>query len=269
MNIALFASGSSGNCALVSDGDTHILLDAGISARRIRAGLSARDVTADALTGVLVTHEHSDHVKGLAVLLRHDPVPVYALPAVCAALRAQLRAQLPAGCLHEIMPDVPFCLGDVCVTPFATMHDAAGSCGYRLDGSARFGLCTDLGVVTDTVRAALAGVDCAVIEANHDPELLRTGPYPIYLKRRIASDRGHLSNESAGELAAFLAENGAQQLILGHLSRENNTPDTALAAVSAALAAAGFEPGVQPELYAAPAQTVFTLTAGKACVCCR
>lgn len=265
MNITLFASGSSGNCALVSDGDTHILLDAGISARRIRAGLSARDVTADALAGVLVTHEHSDHVKGLAVLLRHDPVPVYALPAVCAALRAQL----PAGCLHEIMPDVPFCLGDVCVTPFATMHDAAGSCGYRLDGSARFGLCTDLGVVTDTVRAALAGVDCAVIEANHDPELLRTGPYPIYLKRRIASKRGHLSNESAGELAAFLAENGAQQLILGHLSRENNTPDTALAAVSAALAAAGFEPGVQPELYAAPAQTVFTLTAGKACVCCR
>ena len=103
MNIALFASGSSGNCALVSDGDTHILLDAGISARRIRAGLSAQDVTADALTGVLVTHEHSDHVKGLAVLLRHDSVPVYALPAVCAALRAQL----PAECLHEIAPDAP------------------------------------------------------------------------------------------------------------------------------------------------------------------
>ena len=220
MNIALFASGSSGNCALVSDGDTHILLDAGISARRIRAGLSAQDVTADVLAGVLVTHEHSDHVKGLAVLLRHDPVPVYALPAVCAALRAQL----PAECLHEIAPDVPFCLGDVRVTPFATLHDAAGSCGYRLDGSAHFGLCTDLGVVTDTVRAALCGVDCAVIEANHDPELLRTGPYPVYLKRRIASDHGHLSNESAGALAVFLAENGAQQLILGHLSRENNTP---------------------------------------------
>lgn len=238
MNIALFASGSSGNCALVSDGDTHLLLDAGISARRIRAGLSAQDVTADALTGVLVTHEHSDHVKGLAVLLRHDPVPVYALPAVCAALRAQL----PAECLHEIAPDAPFFLGDVRVTPFATPHDAAGSCGYRIDGSAHFGLCTDLGVVTDTVRAALAGVDCAVIEANHDPELLRTGPYPAYLKRRIASDHGHLSNESAGALAVFLAENGAQQLILGHLSRENNTPRAALDAVSQALTDAGFLP---------------------------
>lgn len=100
MNIALFASGSSGNCALVSDGDTHILLDAGISARRIRAGLSAQDVTADALTGVLVTHEHSDHVKGLAVLLRHDSVPVYALPAVCAALRC-VRSCRPNVCMRS------------------------------------------------------------------------------------------------------------------------------------------------------------------------
>ena len=222
-------------------------------------------MTADALAGVLVTHEHSDHVKGLAVLLRHDPVPVYALPAVCAALRAQL----PAECLHEIAPDVPFCLGDVRVTPFATLHDAAGSCGYRLDGSAHFGLCTDLGVVTDTVRAALCGVDCAVIEANHDPELLRTGPYPVYLKRRIASDHGHLSNESAGALAVFLAENGAQQLVLGHLSRENNTPRAALDTVSQALTDAGFLPGEQPELYAAPADTPLVLAAGKACVCCR
>lgn len=265
MNIALFASGSSGNCALVSDGETHILIDAGISARRIRAGLTAQDVSMADLAGVLVTHEHSDHVKGLTVLLRRDPVAVYALPAVCAALRAQL----PAECLHEIAPDAPFFLGDVRVTAFPTPHDAAGSCGYRLDGSARFGFCTDLGTVTDAVRAALCGVDCAVIEANHDPDMLRTGPYPIYLKRRIASDHGHLSNESAGALAVYLAENGAQQLILGHLSRENNTPRAALEAVSLALAAAGFQPGTQPELYTAPAETTLALTAGKACVCCR
>lgn len=267
MNIALFASGSSGNCALVSDGETHILIDAGISARRIRAGLTAQDVAMADLAGVLVTHEHSDHVKGLTVLLRRDPVAVYALPAVCAALRRLLPER--ADCLHEITPGEAFHLGDVCVTPFPTPHDAAGSCGYRLDGSACFGFCTDLGTVTDAVRAALRGVDCAVIEANHDPELLRTGPYPIYLKRRIASDHGHLSNESAGALAVYLAENGAQQLILGHLSRENNTPRAALEAVSLALAAAGFQPGVQPELYAAPAETTLALTAGKACVCCR
>ena len=265
MNIALFASGSSGNCALVSDGETHILIDAGISARRICAGLTAQDVAPADLAGVLVTHEHSDHVKGLAVLLRRDPTAVYALPAVCAALRKLLPER--TDCLHEVAPGEPFCLGDVRVTPFPTPHDAAGSCGYRLDGSARFGFCTDLGTVTDAVRAALCGVDCAVIEANHDPELLRTGPYPIYLKRRIASDHGHLSNESAGALAVYLAENGAQQLILGHLSRENNTPRAALETVSLALAAAGFQPGTQPELYAAPAETTLALTAGKACVC--
>ena len=267
MNIALFASGSSGNCALVSDGETHILIDAGISARRIRAGLTAQDVAPADLAGVLVTHEHADHVKGLTVLLRRDPVAVYALPAVCAALRKLLPER--TDCLHEITPGEPFCLGDVRVTPFPTPHDAAGSCGYRLDGSARFGFCTDLGTVTDAVRAALCGVDCAVIEANHDPELLRTGPYPVYLKRRIASDHGHLSNEGAGALAVYLAENGAQQLILGHLSRENNTPRTALETVSLALAAAGFQPGTQPELYAAPAETTLALTAGKVCVCCQ
>ena len=247
--------------------ETHILIDAGISARRICAGLTAQDVAPADLAGVLVTHEHSDHVKGLAVLLRRDPTAVYALPEVCAALRKLLPER--TDCLHEIAPGEPFCLGDVRVTPFPTPHDAAGSCGYRLDGSARFGFCTDLGTVTDAVRAALCGVDCAVIEANHDPELLRTGPYPIYLKRRIASDHGHLSNESAGALAVYLAENGAQQLILGHLSRENNTPRSALETVSLALAAAGFQPGTQPELYAAPAETTLALTAGKACVCCR
>lgn len=219
------------------------------------------------LAGVLVTHEHSDHVKGLTVLLRRDPVAVYALPAVCAALRKLLPER--TDCLHEITPGEPFCLGNARVTAFPTPHDAAGSCGYRLDGSARFGFCTDLGTVTDAVRAALCGVDCAVIEANHDPDMLRTGPYPIYLKRRIASDHGHLSNESAGTLAVYLAENGAQQLILGHLSRENNTPRAALEAVSLALAAAGFQPGTQPELYTAPAETTLALTAGKACVCCR
>ena len=237
MTFVSFASGSSGNCYLLTEGRAAVLLDTGISLRRIKTGLARRALTPDDLSAVLITHEHSDHVKGLAVLLRRDPTAVYALPAVCAALRKLLPER--TDCLHEVAPGEPFCLGDVRVTPFPTPHDAAGSCGYRLDGSARFGFCTDLGTVTDAVRAALCGVDCAVIEANHDPELLRTGPYPIYLKRRIASDHGHLSNESAGALAVYLAENGAQQLILGHLSRENNTPQRAYDTVRRALDACG------------------------------
>lgn len=267
MKIVLFASGSSGNCALVSEGETHLLLDAGISARRIKTGVQAQGLTMCDVDGVLITHEHSDHIQGLSVLLRRDPKPVYALPAVAGALRRAIPAAAPL--LRELRPDAPVRIGDVTATPFCTPHDAAGSCGYRFDGAeASFGLCTDLGVVTDAVRAALRGVDSAVIEANHDPELLRSGTYPAFLKRRILSDRGHLSNACAGELAVFLAENGVRQLVLGHLSRENNTPHRAMEAVANALQAAGFRPGSAPELSVAPAAEYFTLESRGRTACC-
>lgn len=248
MKIVLFASGSTGNCTLVSDGDAHILIDAGISARRIRTGLQEQGLTMNDVGGVLITHEHSDHIRGLTVLLRRSPVPVYALPAVASALRASMPEH--AHLLREIQPNEAFAVGTVAITPFCTPHDAAASCGYRFEGASRFGFCTDLGMVTDTVREALRGVDCAVIEANHDLVMLRGGPYPAFLKRRILSDHGHLSNDSAGELAAFLAAHGTQCLILGHLSRENNTPGKALETVACALREADID--VQPALYAAP-----------------
>lgn len=266
MKIVLFASGSTGNCTLVSEGDTHILIDAGVSAKRIRTGLQEQGLTMNDVDGVLITHEHSDHIRGLTVLLRRNPAPVYALPAVVAALRGQMpeHAQL----LHEITPVEALALGAMLVTPFCTPHDAAGSCGYRFSGcGSSFGFCTDLGELTDTVRAALCGVDCAVIEANHDLTMLRDGPYPVFLKRRIASNHGHLSNDSAGELAVFLAENGAQSLILGHLSRENNTPQKALDAVACALRTAGFAPGT-PALYAAPEVGPLTVEVKEHALCC-
>ena len=266
MRIVLFASGSTGNCTLVSDGDTHILIDAGISARRIRTGLQEQGLTMNDVDGVLITHEHSDHIRGLTVLLRRDPAPVYALPAVAASLRKQMPEH--ARLLHEIAPGGAFALGSVAVTPFCTPHDAAGSCGYRFEGGGSFGFCTDLGALTDTVRAALCGVDCAVIEANHDLAMLRSGPHPVFLKRRILSDHGHLSNDSAGELAAFLTENGAQCLILGHLSRENNTPRKALEAVACALRNAGFDPGALPALYAAPEVGPLTVEVKERALCC-
>lgn len=265
MKIVLFASGSTGNCTLVSEGDTHILIDAGISARRIRTGLQEQGLTMNDVDGVLITHEHSDHIRGLTVLLRRDPVRVYALPAVVAELRRQMPEH--AHLLCEIVPDGTFALGAMSVTPFCTRHDAAGSCGYRLEGEGSFGFCTDLGALTDTVRDALRGVDCAVIEANHDPVMLRTGAYPAFLKRRILSDYGHLSNDSAGELAAFLAEGGAQSLILGHLSRENNTPQKAVETVAAALRAAGFASGT-PALYAAPETGPLTVEVRERARCC-
>lgn len=266
MRIVLFASGSTGNCTLVSEGDTHILIDAGISAKRIRTGLQEQGLTMNDVDGVLITHEHSDHIRGLTVLLRRDPVPVYALPAVAAALREQMPEHTHL--LHEIAPEEAFALGAAAVVPFCTPHDAAGSCGFRFEGGdSSFGFCTDLGELTDTVRDALSGVDCAVIEANHDLAMLRGGPYPAFLKRRIASDRGHLSNDGAGELAVLLAENGAQSLILGHLSRENNTPEKALETVARALRAAGFAPG-EPALCAAPELGPLTVEIEEQARCC-
>ena len=240
MNIALFASGSSGNCALVSDGETHILIDAGISARRICAGLTAQDVAPADLAGVLVTHEHSDHVAGLPMLLKYyKNVKVYAPQTVAHALE-----RAAAGLEGRIVP-IPVgesvALKNFTLTAFPTMHDTPESVGYVLTGKdARFGVCTDTGCVTAEMLDALAGCDAAVIEANHDVNMLRAGRYPVYLKRRILSDRGHLSNEACAQLACDLAKTGVRSLVLGHLSRENNRPGLAERAVREALDGEGF-----------------------------
>lgn len=238
MRAVTFASGSGGNCALVSDGDIHILIDAGISMRRLRAGLSFCKLRPEELTAVLLTHEHSDHVSGLPALAKSCDIPIFAPRAVAAALRRTVAGVDKR--LYAISPQSPFLLGGVSVTAFRTPHDAPESAGYRFDGSSALGFCTDLGHVTDEVRDALSGCDAAVLECNHDEEMLRYGPYPVYLKRRILSSRGHLSNESCGELSVWLAAGGARRIVLGHLSRENNRPELALQTVRRALDEAGF-----------------------------
>ncbi|MEG1632420.1 MAG: MBL fold metallo-hydrolase [Oscillospiraceae bacterium] len=237
MRITTLASGSSGNCALISSGDTHILVDAGISMRRIKTGLAAMGLQPEHLSGVFITHEHSDHVSGLPMLIKHHGIKIFSPHTVASRLRGMLPDIDPF--LEIIHIGEPVCLGDMRVTAFHTLHDTDESVGYRIDGEVSLGFCTDLGRVTDEVREALRGVCAAVIESNHDENMLRDGGYPIYLKRRILSERGHLSNESCGELAAFLAENGAETLVLSHLSRENNTPARALAGVGSALLRAG------------------------------
>ena len=172
------------------------------------------------------------------MLLKRFPLRVLA-PGRAAG---QLRALVPGygEYIEEIAPGRGFALGGAYVSPFATLHDAAGSVGYRLDGKGcSFGVCTDLGCVTDEVLDTLCGVEGALIEANHDVGMLRRGPYPYHLKRRILSDHGHLCNEDCAQLAVTLAAAGAETLILGHLSRHNNTPQAAYEAVSAALAESG------------------------------
>ena len=258
MRLAILASGSTGNCTLVSCGDKHLLIDAGISARRITAALRELGLAPEKIGAVLITHDHSDHIQGLRNFALNRKIPVF---ASCAATEAICRATgCPAESLSALEPGRPLRLDGFGITCFPTPHDAPGSLGYRISGAdGTLGYATDTGTVTPEMLEGLRGTDTAVIEANHDPEMLRAGRYPPYIKERIRSPLGHLSNESCGRLAAALAGTGTKRLILAHLSRENNTPGKAREAVAAALA----EAGRTAELFVAPERGVLELAWAK------
>ena len=226
MKIKVFASGSGGNCLLLSDRDTHILIDAGISTRRLQQSLRAAGLDIRDIGGVLITHEHSDHVSGLKTLLRKSGLPVYAPHTVAARLCGFLPEA--ADFVRVIRTGEAFSLGGLRVRAFHTPHDTDESVGYRVEGSGIFALATDMGHVTDEVLEGLSGADAVLIESNHDLDMLCNGPYPVRLKRRILSERGHLSNADCARLAEELVRKGTRTVILGHLSRENNRPELAL-----------------------------------------
>lgn len=235
------ASGSSGNALVLSRGDTHLLVDAGISCRRITTALQSLGIVPGDLSGILITHTHTDHISGLQTLLKRTDCPILAGPRVCRELEYRLAGIQDR--LDPLPPCRPRDLDGFTITAVPTSHDAPGSCGFRLDTlDGGVGILTDTGYVTDEAAEILPGVDLAVLEANHDVETLRSGPYPYYLKRRILGTEGHLCNEDAAHFAVALAKAGASELILAHLSRENNTPAMALRAVETALSAAGLAP---------------------------
>jgi len=231
LTITTLASGSSGNCILVSHGDTHLLVDCGISCRRIKTALAGLGLSPDELTAILITHEHSDHISGLATLFKHHQIPVWCSKGTGRQL--VYRIAFIGEVLHTFEPGEEFTLGGLTVTAFATLHDAADSVGYTFtDGVRRAAIVTDLGVETDVVTDAIAGCDFLLAEANHDPDLLREGPYPFYLKQRILGEHGHLSNAAC---AAMARRCGARTVVLAHLSAENNRPSLALETVRAGL----------------------------------
>ena len=242
MRIVTFASGSTGNCTLISDGKTHILVDAGISMRRIQRCLAELSLSLQDISGVLITHEHRDHVAALATMVKRSEVLFFAPRTVANHLRWSV-ADID-GRINIITPGKEFSIENMEISAFNTSHDTDESVGYRISGSALIGYCTDTGCVTEEMILALSGVRAAVIEANHDEEMLRYGNYPYFLKRRVLSDRGHLSNAACANLAAVLCEKGAQKLILAHLSRENNRPELALDVVCRCLEGFGFLPEV-------------------------
>lgn len=265
MQIFTLASGSTGNCTLISDQGSTLLIDAGISARRITRALDSLGFSVDSLSGILITHEHSDHICGLNTLIKHHDITIMAPRTVANHLRYCIAGvddyikELPVGQEESI--------GGLGVMPFHTPHDTPESVGYRITGSSVFGFCTDFGHVTDEVLDSLRGADAAIVEANHDVEILKAGPYPFPLKRRILSDNGHLSNDCCGALALELCKSGTRSVILGHLSRENNTPAQAMETVSAILQREGISPGRDICLGVAPEKEFLHLNIRESAIC--
>ena len=243
------ASSSSGNCSVFQGGGRTLLIDGGTNTKYIRNALSQLGIALGEITDVLITHTHSDHISGLNTLLKKTACPLLATPRTCRELSCRVEGIDP----RLMGLDSPITLGEIDMQPIPTSHDAPGSCGWRLDTeSGSVGFLTDTGYVTDEALDLLPGVDMAILEFNHDVEALCSGPYPYYLKQRILGLQGHLCNEDAAQFAVTLAENGACDIVLAHLSRDNNTPAMALNAAAAALDGAG----LAPELSVAPWDTV-------------
>ena len=251
LRFATQASGSSGNCAVVSDGRVHILIDAGISTRRIAQELKALGIELRHLSGVLITHEHIDHVAALPVLCRQTGTALFTAEGTAYQLCGKYEGLEDR--FRVFLPGQRFALGEWEVGTFAASHDCACPVGYYVsDGKRKLALCTDTGVITPEAREGVRGAHTLIGEFNYDPEMLRTGPYPIHLQERIRGNRGHLSNELGGELAAWAAEQGAERIVLAHLSQENNRPALALEAARRALGTLGLRCGEDVVVVAAP-----------------
>lgn len=221
VRIDVFASGSSGNCALLRFGPTSILLDAGIGIRRIRRSLVEVECSLEELDAVLLTHEHNDHIKGLRHVVKYRPdLPLYATVGTRIGAFERGRLEVRA---ERIEPGTSFTIAGVDVLPFRVLHDASDPVGYRFRyRDVSVGWATDLGEVTDEVVESVRDADVLMVESNHDPELLRSGPYPAFLKQRVAGRFGHLANHAAAELVDAAATERTRFVRLLHLSDKNN-----------------------------------------------
>ncbi len=233
LSICVLASGSKGNAIYVSDGRTALLVDAGLSGIKIQRRMEAAGLDITSLTAILVSHEHSDHIRGVGVLSRRYDLPVYISPLTLQACGSQL-GRLYRVCHFEI--GQPFAIEDLVIHPFSTSHDAEDPAGFTISRNGKkIGIATDLGIATAMVKEHLKTCDLLVLEANHDPTMLIEGPYPWPLKQRIKSRNGHLANQDSGDLLAEIIHENLCHVILAHLSETNNTPEIALQTVEKVL----------------------------------
>lgn len=229
MRFCSFASGSSGNCEYVGNDNTNMIIDAGISTKRIVNSLDYIGVKPEELEGIVITHEHSDHIMGLPVFEGKYKVPIYATASTLRGIeRSDKNHKISGDLYNEINPDVAFNIGDLKVTPFSTSHDAGDPVCYTVEsGDNKVGMATDLGMYDDYIISNLIDSELLFIEANYDVAMLQAGSYPYSLKRRILSNSGHLSNDMSANLILHLLNRKVKHVFLGHLSKENNYPQLA------------------------------------------
>ena len=226
MKVCVLASGSAGNSTYVEAAGTRVLVDAGLTGRKIEERMTAIGVDPSTLNGLVVSHEHGDHVKGVGVMARRYRIPVWMTNGTLDGSKRRFRGKEQV-CVFE--NDEGFNVGELHFQPFQLSHDAADPVNFVVEGDgSTFGIATDMGVVTELVYLRLRGARLVLLESNYDHEMLMNGPYPWDLKRRISSNRGHLENARASEAVCRLAEAGLKQAVLGHLSERNNTPDLAI-----------------------------------------
>lgn len=252
LSICSIASGSSGNCYVVMNKNTVLLVDVGISAKRIRCGLAALALTPEHVDGILVTHEHSDHVKGLRVLTKSTQAGIYANENTFCSIKVDLPQE--KRCCFKT--GEVFTIGDIEITTFPVSHDSKDPVGYSFESEGcRIAIVTDTGVVTQPLLQEMRAADILVLESNHDESILRMGNYPWFLKQRILGNRGHLSNVAAAEALADVLDDDAQcgdikarMILLAHLSKENNFPEMAMATMENILGERGYLTGTLTQL---------------------
>jgi phosphoribosyl 1,2-cyclic phosphodiesterase len=251
IRLVVLGSGSGGNATCIEGGGARILLDAGFSSRELGARLSSVGIEPHRLDAILITHEHADHIRGAALFSATHRVPIYCTAETFRAAgwgSRQEETHVP------VEAGVPFAIGGMSIAPFQVPHDAVHTVGYGVQcGGARVGYATDIGHDAGTVRDGLRGCDVLVLEANHDVQMLRSGPYPDVVKQRVLGRFGHLDNESAAGLACEVATDATRLLVLAHLSRTNNRPDLAVSAARRGFEAAGRRaPAIHPAAQSTP-----------------
>ena len=219
-------SGSSGNCSFVQTDTTRILIDAGQSAKKIEEALTSINVDPFSIEGILITHEHSDHIKGLGIFSKKFNIPVYANAETWDAMPKQKEKVNEENIKYFNFSK--FSIGDIDVRPFAIPHDAANPCGFNIyHKDKKMSIATDIGHIDKEIIDHLSKSSFLLLEANYEPEVLKCSKYPFLLKSRISGPNGHLSNSDAGKAISYLANNGLNKVMLGHLSNENNFPELA------------------------------------------